>query len=338
MTQTSNGSGQRFLVTGACGCIGAWTVRQLISEGVYVVAFDISDDVHRLRLLLTEDELVALPRVRGDITDLDQLQSALDDHAITNVIHLAALQVPFCRADPPLGARVNVVGTVNVFEALARSGRRTAPVVYASSIAAYEEIDAGETRAPTADGGVPGTLYGVYKRANEGAAAIYWRDHGLPSIGLRPHTVYGPARDQGVTSAPTVAMLAAAAGQSFRIPYGGRFQLQYAPDVAYAFVAASRASATGASVHNLAGHAVSMGEIVSAIERAAPESQGRISFADTVLPFPDEVDSRSLSEVIGTTVDTSVSDGVADTIDRFRRLLEGGLVTPPDEQVTSAIL
>ena len=30
----------------------------------------------------------------------------------------AALQVPFCRADPPRGALVNVVGTVNVFEAV----------------------------------------------------------------------------------------------------------------------------------------------------------------------------------------------------------------------------
>lgn len=337
MTQTSNSSGQRFLVTGACGCIGAWTVRQLVSEGAYVVALDISSDIHRLRLLLTDDELGALPYVQGDITDLDELQATLDKHEVTNVIHLAALQVPFCRADPPLGARVNVVGTVNVFEALARSGRRTAPVVYASSIAAYEEVEAGVERAASADGGVPGTLYGVYKRANEGVAALYWRDHGIPSIGLRPHTVYGPARDQGVTSAPTVAMLAAAADLPFHIPYGGRHQLQYAPDVARVFIAASRAPGTGVSVHNLAGHVVSMGEIVAAIERAAPASTGRITFEPALLPFPEEVDARSLSEAIGEIVDTPVDTAVAETIDRFRRLLADGLVVPPDGQVTSAV-
>ena len=96
----------------------------------------------------------------------------LDEHAITHVVHLAALQVPFCRADPPLGARVNVVGTVNVFEAVARRRERIAgPVVYASSVAAYDALDEGEDH--TAMEGVPSTLYGVYKRANEGTASVY---------------------------------------------------------------------------------------------------------------------------------------------------------------------
>ena len=86
------------------------------------------------------------------------------------MVHLAALQVPFCRADPPLGARVNVVGTVNVLEAAARRADRIAgPVVYASSVAAYDALEEGET-APAMQG-VPSTLYGVYKRANEGTAA-----------------------------------------------------------------------------------------------------------------------------------------------------------------------
>ena len=75
----------------------------------------------------TTTALAALARVRGDITDLDALERTLDEHAITHVIHLAALQVPFCRADPPLGARVNVVGTVNVFEAAARRADRIGP-------------------------------------------------------------------------------------------------------------------------------------------------------------------------------------------------------------------
>jgi hypothetical protein len=43
--------------------------------------------------------------VSGDITDPGSVQRALETHSVTNVIHLAALQVPFCRADPPRGAR-----------------------------------------------------------------------------------------------------------------------------------------------------------------------------------------------------------------------------------------
>ena len=73
-----------------------------------------------------------MPRVNGDITDLAALERALDEHGVTNVIHLAALQVPHCRANPPLGAAVNVVGTVNVLEAVKRRADRMGPVVYAS--------------------------------------------------------------------------------------------------------------------------------------------------------------------------------------------------------------
>ena len=117
----------RFLVTGAYGCIGAWAVHELVAAGHEVTTFDLSTDPRRLRLLLDEPALEAVPHVAGDIADLDELERVLDERAITNVIHLAALQVPFCRADPPLGARVNVLGTVNVFEAAKRRSDRLAP-------------------------------------------------------------------------------------------------------------------------------------------------------------------------------------------------------------------
>jgi UDP-glucuronate 4-epimerase len=315
---------ERFLVTGAHGCIGAWVIRRLISEGADVVALDVSDDAHRLRMVLSESELAALAAVRTDITDLDSLARTLAAHEITNIIHLAALQVPFCRADPSLGARVNVVGTVNVLEAAARSSAAMAPVVYASSIAAYDAVDAGGD----AGGGVPGTLYGVYKRANEGTAALYWTDRELASVGLRPHTVYGPGRDQGLTSSPTTAMLAAAAGRPFEIPFGGRFQFQYAPDVAAAFILASRSRARSATVHNLSSRAVHMSDVVAAIEAAEPSAAGAITFVDRQLPFPAEGDHASLRQIIDEPPETPLQDGVRDTMSRFRELLAAGAVSP----------
>jgi nucleoside-diphosphate-sugar epimerase len=196
---TRAGENERFLVTGAHGCIGAWVIRRLISEGAHVVALDVSPDDHRLRLVLSDGELSALPLVRTDITDLDSLERTLAEHEITNIIHLAALQVPFCRADPSLGARVNVVGTVNVLEAAARSAAEMAPVVYASSIAAYDAVDAVDSASPRADaastlpsanGGVPGTLYGVYKRANERPRAAQHRP--APPHRLWPRPRSGP--------------------------------------------------------------------------------------------------------------------------------------------------
>ena len=254
-------------------------------------------------------------RAQADIADLAALERVLDTERVTRIIHLAALQVPFCRADPPLGARVNVLGTVNVFEAVARRADRIGPVVYASSIAAYDTS----------------TLYGVFKRANEGTAHVYWADHAVASIGLRPHTVFGVGRDQGLTSAPTRAMLAAAAGRPYRIPFGGRSQLQHAADVAGTFIAAARADATGAGVHDLGGRSIDMADVVAAIVSAAPESAGQLSFDDILLPFPEEVDAHSLEAAIGPVARTPFADAVADTVASFRSLIAAGLIAWADE-------
>jgi UDP-glucuronate 4-epimerase len=315
---------ERFLVTGAFGCIGTWVVRQLVAEGVQVTALDIGSDPHRWRLVMSPAEIGRAHPVHADIADLQALERVLDERAIDRVIHLAALQVPFCRADPPLGARVNVLGTVNVFEAAKRRCDRIDHVVYASSIAAYDALDSGGGGLEMT--GLPGTLYGVYKRANEGTAHLYWRDEGVASIGLRPHTVFGPGRDQGLTSAPTSAMLAAAAHLPYRVPFGGRSQLQYAPDVARAFIAAARTPTAGATVHNLAGSSVHMRDVVAAIAAAAPESAGHISFDDVLLPFPEEADARSLEGLIGRIEETPFGTAVAETVDRFRRIIADGLI------------
>src|SRR5205823_5751319 len=99
--------------------------------------------------------------------------------------------------------------------------------------------------------------------ANEGTARIYWEDDRLASVGIRPYVVYGPGRDQGLTSATTLAMEAAARGEPFHIAFGGRATYQYAPDVARALIALSRAPAEGAVTFNAAGASTHMSEIVA---------------------------------------------------------------------------
>jgi UDP-glucuronate 4-epimerase len=317
----------RFLITGALGCIGAWTVRNLVREETPVVVFDLASDPRRLKLIMSDDELARVTFVTGDITDLEALERALDDHAITRVIHLAALQIPFVRANPPLGARVNVVGTVNVFEAVARRRDRIGSLVYASSAAVYDAVDAGESGV-VAHGaaGHPTTLYGVFKQANEGTARVYWQDAQVASIGLRPYIVYGPGRDQGLTSSPTKAMVAAALGKPYHIPYGGRAAYQYADDVARTFIACARAPFQGAEIFNLGGSVATMGEIVAAIEAAAPEVRGLITFDDKPLPFPEAFDAAPLEQVIGALPFTPLAQAVADTIALFRERIAAGVM------------
>ena len=186
---------ERTLVTGALGCVGAWTLKALLELGEEPVGYDLGGDDSRLRLVLDDDEHARVTLVEGDVTNGEMLGRALDEHEITRVVHLAALQVPFCRENPVRGAHVNVLGTVVVFEAVKARLDRIPGLAYASSTAVYNASD--PSPAPETGGTAPSTLYGVYKLANEGTARVFWHDDGVPSIGIRPYVVYGRAAIRG---------------------------------------------------------------------------------------------------------------------------------------------
>ncbi len=305
-------SDERWLITGALGCIGAWTCRQLVREGHEVIAFDLGDDRRRLELVMAADEIDHVRLVNGDITDLEGLAGVVSSHRITHVVHLAALLMPVAQADPPRGALVNVVGTVNVFEACRRA--EVHGVSYASSGAAYDRADGAFVEEDAV--GHPVYHYGVHKQANEGAARVYWHDAGLASVGLRPHVVYGPGRDHGMTAGPTLAMAAAVAGEPYEIPFGGGAQFQYAPDAAGLFVKGARSCAAdgGAPVRNLGGPSEDVTDVIAAIEAVIPEAAGSITFKqDVELPLPPDMAAAD-------PVTTPLADGVAQTIEMLRKL------------------
>ncbi len=309
--------GGRTLVTGALGCLGAWTLKALIDLGEEPVGFDLGSDDARVRLVLTEEERSRATWVAGDVTDADAVGGALDEHGITHVVHLAALQVPFCRADPERGARVNVHGTVVVLEAIKARLNRIRGIAYASSTAVYTAAD--PSPAPESGGTEPSTLYGVFKLANEGTARVYWHDDDVASIGIRPYIVYGPGRDQGLTSGPSLAMEAAARGEGYTIAYGGTAQYDFAPDVGRAFALAARAATEGAHVANFPGVPSAMQEVVDAIEAAAPAAAGKVTWEEGQLPFPESLEARLLERLIGPIHHTSLADGVRATIEHFER-------------------
>jgi nucleoside-diphosphate-sugar epimerase len=304
-------SDERWLITGALGCIGAWACRQLVREGHEVLAYDLGDDTRRMELVMGPDEMSAVRLLNGDITDLDALADLVAGERITHIVHLAALLLPIAKADPPRGALVNVVGTVNVFEAARRGDVQG--VSYASSAAAYDRAD-GVHVAEDADGH-PLNHYGVHKLANEGAARVYWHDAGLASMGLRPHVVYGPGRDHGMTAGPTLAIAAAVAGEPYEIPFGGRAQFQYAPDTAGLFIKGARSAAAGegAPVHNVGGPAEHVSDVIAAIEAVVPEAAGMVTFSqDVELPLPEDMAAVD-------PVTTPLADGVRETVEIMRQ-------------------
>ncbi len=322
---------QRFLVTGAGGCIGAWTVRQLLDEGVAVTAADLNDDFRRFRLVSHGRETEKLDFVRLDVAHADEIAAVVKDRAITHIVHLAALQVPSCAADPSLGAMVNVVGTVNLFEAVRSEGRGIG-LVYASSGAAYGSSSFSSSGI-VGDGSplLPDSHYGVYKVANEGTARVYAMNNGIGSVGLRPFVVYGVGRDQGMTSDVTVAMLAAAARVPYHIKFGGSVLLTHAADCARTFIAAARAAkgSGDAICLNVPGQRVGMESLVTLIGEIVPESRGLITVDSIPIKFPALLEASALEAVIGEAFNRPLEGGVRETIGQFEAALSAGLLVAP---------
>src|SRR5262249_8632831 len=147
-------------------------------------------------------------------------------------------------------------------------------------------------------------------------------------IGLRPYVVYGPGRDQGLTSSPTTAMLAAVLRQPYQIPFGGRFDMQFADDVARAFIRAARMPFDGAEVFNLRGSIVHVREIVAAIEATAPAMRGQLVFNDVPLGFPEELDATPLLGALGPLPNTPLADGMATTMATCQQAIVDGRLAP----------
>ncbi len=303
------------LVTGAGGCIASWVLAILTRAGVPAVAFDLSDSKRRPRLLMTDEELAGIPWLTGDIADTEAVARAVAQHEARAIIHLAALQVPFCKADPVAGARANVVGTVNVLEAARAHGLRR--VAYASSIAAHSFLPGSTWLA---------TLYGAYKLCNEMTAHTYAADWGVPSVGMRPGVVYGVARDQGLTSKTTVAILAAAAGRPYAVPFSGPVSALHAGEVASAFVKAVSQEREGAEVFDINGRVTTVADWLEIIRRLAPGAE--LTIAGEELPFPADLSDRPLQAYLGDYGPVPLEEGIAETLEDFRRLLAAGALSP----------
>ena len=314
-------SAETFMLTGSMGCIGAWTLRNLVREGVRVVATDLATDPVRPRQVMQDAEVDQVKFLKLDVTDLNAVKQVVADHGVTHIIHLAGLQVPFCRANPSVGAAVNVVGTVNILEAARANWGQVKGIAYASSLAVlgpaqfYPETPVQDD-APL----LPATLYGVYKQANEWTARIYWQDWKIPTIGLRPYIVYGVTRDQGMTSDIAKALLAVAAGRPYHIRFGGPVALQYADDVARIFIGCARSGYQGATACNLRNDVVDVGDFIARVKARYPQAQLTYN-ADNLLPFPYDLDDTGIQGILGKVPHTSLDQAIDESVAIFKDLI-----------------
>ncbi len=310
----------RVMVTGAQGCIGAWVVKRLIDRGVDIMVYDRDLNPARLSMIASKEEIDKVVFEQGQIEDADRIKTLVKDGGITHIIHLAAVLMPYCQANPISGGMINVMGTLNVFEA-ARDAGREVRVSYASSSAVWGPEEAYEKRALNENDPLhPATHYGVFKQANEGNARVFYTANGISSVGLRPWTVYGVGRDGGLTAGPSLAMRAIANGQPFTIGVTGFMDLQYVEDVAEMFIRGAIADLPGAHVFNLAGEIVSMEQLIELLDKIRPGAAKLISAAGNQVPVAFRMDATAIHEKLPGLPQTPLEEGARKSIEIFEKL------------------
>ena len=177
----------RALVTGGAGFIGSHVADQLLGERYDVTVIDNLSSGRREQVpaRATFHEM--------DITS-DDAARLVREGAFDVICHLAAqIDVRKSVADPAFDARVNVVGSVNLLEAVRASGRRTRFVFSSTGGAVYGDL----VEPPTAEDAAkdPQSPYGTAKLSVEYYMGYFARVHGLDTVALRYANVYGPRQD-----------------------------------------------------------------------------------------------------------------------------------------------
>ncbi|MEW6263499.1 MAG: SDR family oxidoreductase [Thermodesulfobacteriota bacterium] len=177
----------RCLITGGAGFIGSHLVQRALQRGHEVVVLDNLSTGNLANLAGFRQDIEFF---QGDIQDLD-LVSKCSAGCEVVFHHAAVASVPVTVQDPILSARVNDLGTLNVF--LAARDRGAAKVVYASSSAVYGGRSAPphpETARPA-----PASPYAAHKLLGEYYAGMFWELYGLDVVSLRYFNVFGPRQD-----------------------------------------------------------------------------------------------------------------------------------------------
>ncbi len=291
------------LITGGSGFIAAWITRRLLARGWMPTLFDFNPQRHIVRGIVgpAADDL---RWITGDVADPRAVRDAAAGCDLT--MHLAGLLTPACQADPKRGAEVNLIGTLNVFEAAKHHGHRM--VVYASSAGVYGPGSGEHPR--------PETHYGAFKLATEGSARAYWNTDRMPSVGFRPFVVYGPGRETGISAGPTLACAAAVRGEPCTIGFTGRSDLLYVDDVAAAFEAAAVHCPGGAHAFNLRGEIADIADVIAEIRRHVPDA--RLDADGPPLPIDAELGLDALDATLPGLPRTSLADGIASTIAYYK--------------------
>ena len=293
---------EKIIIFGGSGFLGSWIVKAFLKKGYSVSIFDLKIQKELLSHVVGED-INKIKFFNGDITNYDQVQEAIND--MDHVINLAGLMTPDCSSNPILGAKVNVLGSINVFEALKKNNNKF--LVYASSAGVFGQKDHYYP--------FPETHYGAYKLAVEGVARAYLNEDGISSVGIRPYVIYGPGREVGGTAGVTLACKAAKQGDSYTVNFSGKAGFVYVQDVVDLVEMSIAQIPSGALTFNINGITADVSDFINLIKKNIPLSD--IGIEGDPLSVVDEIRGNEPSKTFKKFKYTSLEDGIKRTIDFY---------------------
>ena len=267
------------LITGGGGFIGFALAEAVAARGDTAVAFD----------LAFPDGVEPSPRlqlVRGDVTDAAGVIAAVRTHNVDSIMHAAAIVgiAPALQMATTV-IRVNVEGSINVFEAARIHGIRR--VIHISSEEVY-----GRYATPVVDEDSPAfppTTYGATKLATEHFGRAWRQMYGLEVINLRIGWIYGLRLPRA--RVPKILVDAVVRGEALHLAEGGdsRMDHTYVDDIVTGTLAALDHREHPFDTYNLAtGTAPSVHEMIAILREIAPGA--RVSAGGGEIKHPGGID------------------------------------------------
>lgn len=178
---------RRALVTGGAGFIGSHVADLFIAEGYEVEIIDDLSTGNRANV----PEKARLHEVGVSSPDARKIVA---EGSFDVVVHLAAqIDVRKSVADPVFDANTNIIGTLNILEAMKQAGSKGRIIFTSTGGAIYGDFN----RPPNVEvfPKDPESPYAISKLASEYYLSYYGRLHGIEHVALRFGNVYGPRQD-----------------------------------------------------------------------------------------------------------------------------------------------
>ena len=316
------GSSRMALVTGGAGFIGSNLCRRLIEDGWRVTCVDnlVSGRVENIADLA---ELPSFSFYKADVADADVFDSFEEAERIYNLACPAS--PPFYQADPVATMKTSVLGSINVLEFARRTGAR---VLQTSTSEIYGDPLEHPQRVDYRGNVNPIGLRACYdegKRAAETLFFDYHRQHGVEVRVVRIFNTYGPGMRPDDGRVMTNFISQALAGEDITV-YGDGSQTRsfcYVDDMVDALVAMMECEGFTGPVNLGNPEELTMLELVDKVV-AHTASSSHVAFYD--LPSDDPTrrkpDISLAKEKLGWQPHVTVDEGIAQTVEYFRRLLK----------------